>query len=94
MDLDAVVYASPEPLASSVGDEVALLSLTRGTYYGLNRPGAGLWQRLQRPVRVRELYDELLQTYAVDADACRRDLLDFLEHLARSGLLEVRADAG
>jgi hypothetical protein len=90
MDWNAVVAAAPDQVSNAVGDEVAILSLTRGTYFGLNATGARVWGLLQSPIRVRDLCDQLLEAYDVDADVCRTDLINLLEELARAGLIHVQ----
>ena len=60
IDLGCVVRAAPEQLAAGVGDEVALLSLSEGRYYGLNSTGARVWELLREPIRVRDLLGRML----------------------------------
>jgi hypothetical protein len=93
MMTQTVVRAAPGLLASPVGDEVALLHLDSGRYYGLSPTAACLWPRLQQPARVAELLAWLLDNYAVDEAVARADLLDLLGNLLRAGLIEEVADA-
>jgi hypothetical protein len=90
MDLETIVRVAPGQLSTSVGDEAVILNLERGSYYGLNVCGAGLWRKLQDPIRVEALYEWMLATYQVTAEVARRDLLALLSKLAESGLIEVQ----
>jgi hypothetical protein len=89
MDLSAVYRATPGVLASRVGEEVALLCLERGRYYGLNAPSACLWERLQRPTSAGELLAWLLAEYEVGEEQGRADLQRLLGQLQEAGLVEV-----
>jgi hypothetical protein len=87
--LDTVVVAAPDHLASAVGEEVVVLGLNTGVYYGLNRSGARLWQKLQAPVKVGALHAALVAAYEVDPDTARQDLLRLLEELRAADLIAV-----
>lgn len=86
---DSVVCASTEQLSSDLADEVVILNLQNGMYYGLNPVGSFVWQRIQQPIRVAQLHDQLLQRYSVDADTCAEDLLALLEELAAAALIVI-----
>jgi hypothetical protein len=88
--LDSIVSVVPGQLASQVGSEVVILGLDRGAYYGLNRSGAWLWQKLQTPTRVGDLHTALLEKYEVDPEIARQDLIGLLEELHAAELIEIR----
>jgi hypothetical protein len=89
VDLSTVFRATPGVLASRVGEEVALLHLERGIYFGLNATSAGLWERLQRPTSTGELLAWLLAEYEVGEEQGWADLQRLLKHLQEAGLVEV-----
>jgi hypothetical protein len=90
MDFDTIVRIGPGQLSTSIGDEAVILNLDRGAYYGLNISGAGLWRKLQEPVRVGALHQWMLATYDVTPEVAQRDLLALLSKLADLGLIEVQ----
>lgn len=90
MDLDDIVSIAPNQVSSRIGDEVAILGLDRGVYYGLNASGARIWELLQQPIRVRDIHTTLTEEYEVDAEAAKGDLLEVLNRLLESGLIERR----
>lgn len=92
IDLVKWVQAAPGPLAAAVGDELALLSLPQGRYYGLNATGAQIWRWLEQPCRVSELLERLLAHYQVEPSVGQSDLLELLGRLADSGLIEVQLE--
>ncbi len=86
----ASVVAAGDLLASSFGQELVILSLRDGVYYGLEDVGARIWELLQRPIRVAAIRDALVAEYDVEPERCGRDLRALLLDLAGRGLIEVR----
>jgi hypothetical protein len=87
---DDVVQVSASQVSTAVSNEIAILNLDRGMYYGLNPTGARIWECVQSPVRVREIHALLLSEYEVDAEALQRDILQLLGQLRDQGLIEVQ----
>ena len=52
----SIVVASQEQVSCDLAEEVAILDVTSGIYYGLNTVGARIWQLVQEPRMVSELY--------------------------------------
>lgn len=85
---DSIVRVPEREVSSRLGDEVAILELDRGVYYGLNDTGAFLWNLMQKPVRVNEMRAALVEEYDVDAETAEKDLLRVLADLRDAGLIE------
>lgn len=84
---DATVVRSSDVIASPVDDELVMMDLERGIYYGLDRIGADIWARLAEPQTVADLCAQLMQTYEVDRATCEADVLAVLNEMAANGLL-------
>nr|5V1U_A Chain A, TbiB1 [Thermobaculum terrenum ATCC BAA-798]5V1U_B Chain B, TbiB1 [Thermobaculum terrenum ATCC BAA-798]5V1U_C Chain C, TbiB1 [Thermobaculum terrenum ATCC BAA-798]5V1U_D Chain D, TbiB1 [Thermobaculum terrenum ATCC BAA-798]5V1V_A Chain A, TbiB1 [Thermobaculum terrenum ATCC BAA-798]5V1V_B Chain B, TbiB1 [Thermobaculum terrenum ATCC BAA-798] len=82
---DAVVSAH-------IDDEVVLLHLQTGTYFGLDAVGSRIWSLLEEGKRPEEIVDAICAEYSVDRPTVERDLRDFLRALANKELLEGYAD--
>ncbi len=87
---DDVVCTGPNQMSSPIGDDVAILGLDRGEYYGLNPTGARIWELLQKPIRVRDIHAAVVEEFEVDADTAREDLFALLGQLREAGLIVVR----
>jgi hypothetical protein len=70
-------------------DEVVILSVERGSYFGLDEIGSEIWQRLESPIRVEALCDALVAKYDADRSTIERDVLALLERLAAEDLVSV-----
>jgi hypothetical protein len=89
----ATIAMASDVLASELGPEVVMLSLRDGTYYGLEGVGVEIWRMLQTPVTIPRIVAALVETYEVDAERCRSDVLTVIVTLVERGLVEVREPA-
>ncbi len=78
---------SPDAYFNSVGDEVVLLHVKRGVYYGLDSMGARFWAALETGRELRELCGEIAQEYGVPVDQVESDARDFVEDLAANEIV-------
>lgn len=76
-------------MSADVGTAVVILHVDQSSYFDTEGVGADLWRRLELPVRVQTLVDDLVTTYAVSADNCQRDVLSFLEQALSEGIIRV-----
>lgn len=88
-ELHTVVVVATDQVSCALGDEAAILNVTKSVYYGMNPVGASIWNLLKQPKTVREIRDALLDEYEVEADRCECDLLALLEKLRDEGLIQI-----
>jgi hypothetical protein len=86
---DSLVVRSCEPLVAVVDNEVVLLSVARGQYYGLDEIGSEVWNRIASPTHISQLCAALGEAFDADAETIGRDVLSFLNRLAEYELIEV-----
>jgi Coenzyme PQQ synthesis protein D (PqqD) len=89
ISLDTVVVAAKDQASCSLEDEIAIVHLKTGVYYGLDSVGARVWELLKTPRSVAAVRDVLLAEYEVDAARCESDLVTLLQTMAEAGLVEV-----
>jgi hypothetical protein len=90
ISLHSRVTPIKEQVSCDLSDEVVILNVATGQYFGLNPTGARIWQLLQEGRAVLEVRDLLLAEYAdADSDRCTLDLLNLLAELADAGLVLV-----
>lgn len=94
LSVKSVVVATQNQVSCDLQGETAILGLSQGIYYGLDAIGAQVWIQLQRPRRVEEICESILQEYEVEPRRCQEDLLSLLERLRAEGLIEVRDGPG
>ena len=86
----AVIVAASDVLVSDCGDELVLLNLRDGIYYGLDQVGVRIWSLVKQPVTLTAIRDALVSEYDVDSARCERDLKLIVTELAAKGLVEIR----
>jgi hypothetical protein len=91
LSLTSLVKSANDLISAPVNNEVVILSVERGTYYGLDEIGTEIWQRLESPMRIDMLCEELAAKYAADRQTIERDVLALLESLFAEGLVTVTA---
>lgn len=70
-----------------VGDEVVLLDLDSGTYFGLDAVGGRVWDLLTASATIGEAIETMLGEYDVEREVLQRDVLRLVEELEEKGLI-------
>jgi hypothetical protein len=91
---DTTVVRDSEPIFTTIDSEVVMLSPRAQAYFGLGTVGSEIWNAIEKPRRVDELCTALQQEFEVDADTCRREVLDFLNDLVERGLAHIVPQEG
>jgi len=92
ISLDTIVVASKDQVSSDLAGETVLLSLTSARYYGLSGVAARIWDLLREPVRASVICESIAVEFDVAPDRCEADTMQFLQELAKNGLIETRVD--
>ncbi len=85
----SMVKVSTDSVHCDVEDEIVILEMNEGNYYGLNPVGAFIWNKIQNPTQVGEIEKAILEEYDVDPDVCERDLMNLLGELLEKNLIEL-----
>lgn len=85
--LETIVVRTGDIMASPVDDELVMMDMERGVYFGLDAVGADIWNRLAAPLAVADLCEQLMREYDVDRATCEADVLAVLNEMADNGLL-------
>ncbi|MCD7033162.1 lasso peptide biosynthesis PqqD family chaperone [Metabacillus sp. GX 13764] len=76
-------------IVSSMDGEMVMLSINSGKYYNFGEIGGEIWRLADEFPTVKEIIDELRNIYEVDEETCTAQVMEFLEHLNKEGLIEV-----
>lgn len=85
----ARLQQNPDILASALGTETVMMSLSRNNYYGLDQVGSRIWELLAQPQTLLDLCTTLQQEFAVDSETCQREVTHFVQELVAEGLVNV-----
>lgn len=79
---------SPDVVSRQIGDEIVLMDLESGTYFGLNQVGSRVWELTgDSPQSLSALRDRIVEEFDVAGDVAQQDLARLLDQLASRGLL-------
>ena len=74
-------------VTAMVEDELVMMSVDLGRYFGLNPTAGRVWELLEEPRTLDDLCDTLQQEYDVAPDTCRQELTALVEDLKQQGLV-------
>ena len=89
LDLNSTVHRHPDVIAAEAGDDVVMVSIEKGHYYGVSDVAREIWASIEHPVQVSNLIDHLVRTFNVERPLCEQETLSFLEDLLSENLLQV-----
>jgi len=93
MTLDDRVEIPPQVMSRTVADEVVVLDLAAGTYFGLDPVGARIWQLMAEGQTLRDISEQMLAEYEVARDELERDVLRLAAELHDQQLIRILAVA-
>lgn len=79
--------AVPGCLATSLGDEVIVLNLETGVYFGLNPVAACIWNRISTPCSLGELVAAVRHEFETAGHDVEGDVRRLLDTLCGHGLV-------
>jgi hypothetical protein len=94
MDMDARMTVPETVVVRAVGDEVVLLDLAAGEYFGLDAVGARVWELLDCGKSLEEVVTVLLDEFDVTEIQLRADVIALVCELVSRGLLERLLPSG
>ena len=89
LSINSTVTVANDVVSCDLVEEAAILNLKDGVYYGLNPVGARIWNLIQKPIKVQEILDIILDEYDVERDVCQSDLIELLKQLLEKELVKI-----
>jgi hypothetical protein len=80
---------SPSVLTAQVDDQILMMSIERGSYFGLDDIGSDIWQRIEPPCSFAELVDRLAADYDADRAIIAADVKTLLDRLVESDVVRL-----
>ena len=89
LTLQSKIIRSEDFITSTVENELVMMSLEKGIYYGLDAIGSQIWENIEQPITVNALCQRLTTQFEVDVAQCQADVLAFVNELLTEGLVHV-----
>lgn len=87
--LETVVVVEPGHLTAPLGDELAILTMDKGEYYGLDEVGTVVWNASLEPVRVLDVVNVVMDRFDGERQVVEADLVRLFSELVEAGLARV-----
>ena len=87
-----LLQRQPDMVFSHIDDEVVMMSIEAGEYYGLNPVASRIWDLLEKPHTFCRLIDLLMLEFDIDKSTCQKDVTNFLNQLVDKGLVVTVSD--
>jgi len=85
--LGSTVCQSDDQVSTEIDDEVVLMSIEKGAYFGLNNVLSRIWKMLEEPVAVSKICETLQEDFDVEREVCEKDVVEALQQLAEKELI-------
>jgi Coenzyme PQQ synthesis protein D (PqqD) len=89
IELTTTVKQSTNQVSCNLNGEVAILNLNSTLYFGLEEVGAYIWQAMEKPAKVSDLCQQVLEHFDVGEEECQADILKLVQRLDDAGLIET-----
>ena len=95
LTLETIIRRSDALLFSNLGDDIVMMDVELGAYYGLEAVAAQIWALTERPVSVRSVCERLMTEYEISPEQCQQEILAFLGDLLNHRIVQIvtRTDA-
>jgi len=80
---------SPDLIATEMDGDIVMMSLEKGSYFGLDGVGGAIWELMASPVTLDEIVGNLVARFEIEEEVCRADAQAFVEDLVDNGLAEA-----
>jgi hypothetical protein len=72
---------------SKIGEEVVMLDMESGFYFGLNSVASVIWGLLAEEIGFEKLIDQLMAQFDVERALCEADTLELLDQMLDKNII-------
>ncbi len=76
-----------EIVQSKIGEEVVMLDMESGFYFGLNSVASVIWGLLAEGICFDKLIDQLMEQFEVERSLCEADTQELLEQMLEKNII-------
>ncbi|HLO78658.1 MAG TPA: PqqD family protein [Magnetospirillum sp.] len=89
--LSSTIRRNPDMLVAEIDNQVVMMSVVAGEYYGFDDICSDIWRYLSRPMAVSELAEILAADYDAPRNVIESDLLAVLAEMSGKTLIQAVA---
>jgi hypothetical protein len=72
---------------SKIGEEVVMLDIESGFYFGLNSVASVIWGMLAEEIGFEKLIDQLIAQFEVERSICEADTQELLDQMLEKNII-------
>jgi hypothetical protein len=76
---------------SKIGEEVVMLDMESGFYFGLNSVASVIWGMLKEEIGFEKLIDQLMAQFEVERAICEADTQELLDQMLEKNIIRMVA---
>jgi hypothetical protein len=76
-------------IQSRIGDEIVMLDVESGFYFGLNSVASVIWDMMKEKVDLGTMVDALIKEFDVDRSTCESDTLELIGQMVEKKIIRV-----
>lgn len=85
-----IVVQNKDIDVSDLNGEKVMMNIDKGEYFSLNSLGSRIWEIIDKPKKINEVINTLLEEYEVSEEECRENVMNFLGVLKHVDLINVK----
>ena len=89
MNIKSKITLSKNVFAQEIDEETIILDSVTQEYFSINEIGKVIWSLLSQNKNLEEIKAQMLEMYEVSEEQLEKDLLNFLQALAKKGLISI-----
>lgn len=74
-------------IGSPIDDEMVMMDVDKGSYFGLNSMGSEIWNLIEEPKTIQQLVNILTDEYEISQNECETEVTKFIEALVDVNLI-------
>ena len=89
MNIKSKITLSKNVFAQEIDEETIILDSVTQEYFSINEIGKVIWSLLSENKNLEEIKVQMLEMYEVPEEQLEKDLLNFLQALAKKSLISI-----
>lgn len=89
MQADFRYIQNAEIIQSKIGEEVVMLDMESGFYFGLNSVASVIWGMMEEGIKFSVLVEKLMEQFEVDRTICELDTKELIDQLLEKKIIRV-----
>lgn len=88
-ETDEMMISRADLPGNKIDDEMVFFNQQKGRYFGTGPVGTVIWEFIDTPRSISEIYDHLLKMFDIDRSTCEAQVSKFISELLEEGIVRT-----